>query len=79
LSVTGRVVGVEVGSAGGEFVETRRLPSGRALRGFDDKDDGELADPATSGSLDIDPDECIVILDVADGTELPTKRATLLK
>jgi hypothetical protein len=77
-SVTGRVVGVEVSRGSDEFVATTRLPSGRALRGFDDEDSGDLIDPITEAVLDVDPVEFIIILDVAEGSKFPTERALVI-
>lgn len=42
--VRGRVIDVQVVQDGGSALSILRVPSGRALRGFDD-DDGHLEDP----------------------------------
>ena len=45
--VRGRVTEIQVVSDGGTTQPILRVPSGRALRGFDDGDDGHLEDPWT--------------------------------
>lgn len=49
-----------------------RLPSGSASRGFDDHDSGELVDLEIGTEIKGGGFEFIVVLDVPDGTELPT-------
>ena len=43
--VQGRVTEIQVVLDGGALVPVLRLPSGAALRGFDEADDGHLEDP----------------------------------
>ncbi|MGY2083918.1 DUF6578 domain-containing protein [Blastococcus sp. SYSU DS0539] len=55
--VRGRVTEIQVVHDGGGTQAILRLPSGEALRGFDDDDDGHLEDPwtgdvVTSASLE---------------------------
>jgi hypothetical protein len=45
--VRGRVTEIHVVQDGGALVPVLRLPSGPALRGFDEADDGHLEDPWT--------------------------------
>ena len=45
--VLGRVTEIQVVQDGGTTLPILRVPSGRALRGFDDEDDGHLEDPWT--------------------------------
>ncbi|MGY5882792.1 hypothetical protein [Modestobacter lacusdianchii] len=45
--VRGRVTDIRVGQGAGAWLPVLRVPSGRALRGLDDADDGHLEDPWT--------------------------------
>jgi hypothetical protein len=74
VTVTGRVVGVDVLRAGGGSTAITRLPSGAALRGF--AEDGEVTDRLTGEALEEDLDEFVVTLDLPEGSELPTTRAS---
>ncbi|MCF6743467.1 hypothetical protein E9529_04105 [Blastococcus sp. KM273128] len=49
--VRGRVTDIQVVRDGGVAQAVLRLPSGQALRGFDDGDDGHLEDPWTGDLL----------------------------
>jgi hypothetical protein len=51
-----------------------RLPSGAALRGFEE-DAGDLIDIATGSVLAIKTEDFVITLDVADKIKLPTKPA----
>ena len=46
-TVSGRVADIAIRHLDGTTEQLERLPSGRALRGFDDADDGRLAQPWT--------------------------------
>jgi hypothetical protein len=74
-SVTGRVVDIQAENAQGRFVSILRLPSGRALRGFDDHESGDCVETATGRVLDNDPTQFTVTIDVPDDTALPNRRA----
>jgi hypothetical protein len=47
IQIRGRVVALAIQHADGSTEEIERLPSGRALCGFDDHDDGQLEQPFT--------------------------------
>jgi hypothetical protein len=49
--VRGRVTEIQVVQDGGTTQPILRVPSGRALRGFDDDDDGHLEGPWTGDAL----------------------------
>jgi hypothetical protein len=78
VEVTGRVVAVEVASRPATFVSVSRLPSGRALRGFDEHDDGIPMVLATGDPLDGHPDEFVVTLEIAPKSELPAEAAVAI-
>lgn len=63
LRVRGRVRDIQVARVGHPAQPILRLPSGAALRGFDDEDDGHLEDPWT-GELLPDGDEFVLVVDV---------------
>ena len=60
--VSGRVVDLQVVQDGGESLPILRVPSGRALRGFDDNDDGHLEDPWVGDVLAATGDEFLVTI-----------------
>ena len=62
--VQGRVRDIQVVRLGQPAQPVLRLPSGAALRGFDDGDDGHLEDPWT-GELLPDGFQFLVVVDVA--------------
>jgi hypothetical protein len=72
-------VGVEVLGPQNEFVEVTRLPSSTAIRGLDDDDRGDIINLATGELVSNEPSEFIIVLDVANGTALPTERAVAPK
>ena len=61
--VRGRVRDIQVVRLGRPAQPVLRLPSGAALRGFDDEDDGHLEDPWT-GELLPDGEDFLVVVDV---------------
>ena len=63
IRVQGRVRDIQVVRLGQPAQPVLRLPSGAALRGFDDEDDGHLEDPWT-GELLPDGDDFLLIVDV---------------
>jgi hypothetical protein len=75
VSVTGRVVGIEVAGPDGQYVAVTRLPSGADLNDLNEDGSDAVVELATGNVLDIEPDEYIVILDVAEGSEFPIERA----
>jgi hypothetical protein len=58
--VSGRVVAIGIRHPDGPVEQILRLPSGRALRGFDDSDDGRLVSPQTGERVACDSEEFIV-------------------
>jgi hypothetical protein len=58
--VQGRVVDIHVRHADGSVEQIHRLPSGRALRGFDEHDDGHLEKPWTGEPVRGDSGEFLV-------------------
>ena len=62
VRVQGRVRDIQVARAGQPAQPVLRLPSGQALRGFDE-DDGHLEDPWT-GEVLSDGDDFLLIVDV---------------
>ena len=63
VRVQGRVRDIHVARPGGPSQPVLRLPSGEALRGYDDEDDGHLEDPWT-GELLPDGADFVLIVDV---------------
>ena len=63
--VQGRVVWIEVVPDGGTAVPVLRVPSGSALRGFDDGDDGHLEDPWSGDLVSSDSGEFLVTVRTA--------------
>lgn len=55
--VRGRVTAISIVHADGSESPILRLPSGTALCGFDDDDDGHLEDPWTSAPVENDSSE----------------------
>lgn len=69
IEVSGTVVDLELLNPDGSRVLITRVPSGRALRGFDDRDDGELVEmhtdePVKSIDAEVAEPEFIVTLEV---------------
>ena len=58
--VLGRVVSLEVLDAAGITQPILRVPSGVALRGFDEHDDGHLEDPWTGEPVTVDSDRYLL-------------------
>jgi hypothetical protein len=61
-TVRGRVVELSIRHADGSVEPIERLPSGRALRGFDEHDDGELRRPWTDEPVSPDTDAFVVVI-----------------
>jgi hypothetical protein len=59
-SVRGRVVDICIQHPDGSTEQIARLPSGRALRGFDDEDDGHLERPWTGEPVSYDSNTFLV-------------------
>lgn len=69
IDVSGTIVDVELLNPDGSRMQIRRVPSGRALRGFDDHDDGELLEmhtdePVNAIDRELSGPEFIVTLEV---------------
>ncbi|GAA1432298.1 hypothetical protein GCM10009616_21450 [Microlunatus lacustris] len=62
LVVPGRVAEVGVEHRDGTVEDVQRLPSGRALRGFDDEDDGHLEQPWTGDPVVPDADRYLITI-----------------
>lgn len=60
--VRGRVVDISIRHRDGSIEPLERLPSGRALRGFDAHDDGRLVRPWTGETVTADSDEFLVTI-----------------
>lgn len=58
----GRVVDIRIEHRDGSSEQIRRLPSGRALRGFDEHDDGHLERPWTGEPVTSDSDRYVVTI-----------------
>jgi hypothetical protein len=58
--VRGRVTHIRVVQDGGTAQAVLRVPSGAALRGFDDEDDGHLEDPWTGEVISSESAEFLV-------------------
>lgn len=63
--VRGRVTAIHVVDDGGARKPILRLPSGQALRGFDDDDDGHLEDPRTGDVISSDSEEFLVTVETS--------------
>lgn len=64
--VRGRVTHIEVVHGDGTGRAILRVPSGAALRGFDEEDDGHLEDPWTGELVSSDGEEFLVTVRTAD-------------
>jgi hypothetical protein len=62
LKVTGAVVDIELVQGDGSRVAITRIPGGRALRGFDARDDGEIKALHSEEILDASTAEFVVTL-----------------
>lgn len=60
--VRGRIVDISIRHTDGSIEPLERLPSGRALRGFDAHDDGQLVRPWTGGLVTADSDEFLITI-----------------
>ena len=60
--VTGRVVDIAIQHPDGSTEPIERLPSGAALRGFDDHDDGHLEQPWTGVAVTNDSERYLVTI-----------------
>ena len=58
----GRVLDVAIQHADGSVEPLHRLPSGRALRGFDEDDDGHLEQPWNGRTVIRDSDQFLITL-----------------
>ncbi|GAA1854587.1 hypothetical protein ACFFOM_02545 [Microlunatus capsulatus] len=63
VTLRGRVVDVAVQHPDGEVEPVLRLPGGRALRGYDDTDDGHLEQPWTGLPVTADSELFLVTLE----------------
>jgi hypothetical protein len=63
IHVRGRVVDICIQHPDGSTEQIVRLPSGRALRGFDDDDDGHLEQARTGKPVAYDSDTFLVTID----------------
>lgn len=63
VEVRGRVADVRIVHPDGSSEAIRRLPSGRALRGFDDEDDGHLEQPWTGEPVTSDSDRYLLTVE----------------
>ena len=62
IRVRGRVVDICIQRPDGSTEQIKRLPSGRALRGFDDDDDGHLEQPWTGEPVTYDSNAFLVTI-----------------
>lgn len=62
IRLRGRVVDICIQRPDGSSEQIERLPSGRALRGFDDDDDGHLKQPWTGESVTNDSNRYLVTI-----------------
>lgn len=62
VTIRGRIADVCVEHPDGVVEEVQRLPSGRALRGFDDEDDGHLEQPWTGDLVVPDSDRYLLTI-----------------
>lgn len=60
IHVRGRLVELRIQHPDGSGERIERLPSGRALRGFDDADDGHLEQPWTGAPVTRDSDRYLL-------------------
>ena len=60
IRIRGRVVDICIQRLDGSVEQINRLPSGRALRGFDDGDDGHLEQPSTGEPVTYDSNTFLV-------------------
>ena len=74
VSLSGRVLDIRARFEGDEAIEIDRLPSGSALTGNDEHDDGALVAAWTEAPLERSSEDFLVRLEVADGTALPAPR-----
>ena len=69
VTVQGRVVDIAIQHPDGSVEQLRRLPSGRALRGFDEVDDGHLERAWTGEPVVTDSDEFILTIAGSSSTK----------
>lgn len=62
VSLTGRVADLHIVHPDGSTEAIARLPGGRALRGFDDGDDGHLEAPGTGADVTNDSEQYLLTL-----------------
>ena len=62
IRVRGRVADICIQHLDGSIEQIERLPSGRALRGFDDDDDGHLEQPWTGEPVTYDSNMFLVTI-----------------
>ena len=60
IRIRGRVVDICIQRLDGSIEQIKRLPSGRALRGFDDDDDGHLEQVSTGEPVTYDSNTFLV-------------------
>ncbi|MFJ3027919.1 hypothetical protein ACIPEQ_03675 [Curtobacterium sp. NPDC087080] len=63
VELRGRIVALFAVTEHGTRVGVQRIPSGRALRGFDEHDDGHLEAPWTGEPVTVEADHFEVVLD----------------
>lgn len=63
VELRGRVADLFVVAEDGTRVPVQRIPSGSAICGFDDHDDGHLEAPWTGEPVDVDSGWFVVVLD----------------
>lgn len=62
IAVRGRVVDVAIRHADGSTAPIERVPSGKALRGFDEHDDGELRTPWSDEPVEADSEVFVLVI-----------------